>query len=427
MPLPDVIAQNPYNKTASQYDPTVARLQQMLNTEGYRDPSGRPLAVDGMMGPLTNYASQQKAASMATGLAGTTSVPTNYTIGPGNTIVGAKDGVFQGFTQFTPGSGGTASSVRNTPTSVSSFNPEIGNLLSALHTKASAPMASVESTPQYIAAKARLQQEGAEASTRAVQGLAARGVLRSSMTEDAMKRIEAEIVDRLTTQIGPGVQQQLLSERQGELGGLRSDLSQAMQLAGMDASRATSAAQMTEQGRQFDIGAMFDRAKLEQQLGASNLDNLYRSAGLTGTIPEGLAGAGGLTADEAYRRKQLANELARMNQPKQVDYAKDIRDSLLQGLNAGTLNDATLAPWQRELLGLSEQRAEKGVDYVKLALNMLGKDPTFVMLDGVAQSERIREMVALLRTAYESDVAPQTGTSPSDADIDELVQKYGYR
>ena len=345
MPLPDVIAQNPYNKTASRYDPTVARLQQTLNTEGYRDPSGKPLAVDGMMGPLTNYASQQKAASLANSVA---SGPTNYTIGEGGMIVGSRNGAFQGFSQYTPSSGGMASSVRNTPTSVSAFNPEIGNLLGVLRNKASTPLPSVESTPQYAAAKTRLQQEGAEASTRAVQGMAARGVLRSSMTEDAMKKIEAEIVDRLTTQVAPSVQQQLLAERQNELGGIRGDLAAALQMAGMDASQATQAAQMEQQGRQFDIGAMVDRARLEQQMGQQNMQNLYNLAGLTGTIPEGLPGAGGQTAEERYRQRQLAAELARINKPAQVDYTDQLLQSALEGLNSGgSLNAAQQAAFDR--------------------------------------------------------------------------------
>lgn len=343
----------PKAKTTSQYTQTVADLQKTLNAEGYRDPNGRPLAVDGVMGPLTQYAQNKKAQSLAASVAGTTTGPINYTIGPGNTIVGSRGGVFQGFTQFSPTSGGAASSVRNTPSSVSGLNPEIGNLMGILRTKSNTPLPSVESTPQYTAAKARLQQEGQEASTRAVQQMAARGVLRSSMTEDAMKKIEAEIVDRLTTQVTPAIQQQLLAERESELGGIRSDLAMALQMAGMDASQAMDTARFTESGRQFDIGAMIDRARLEQQIGSQNLDNLYRLAGLTGTIPEGLPGAGGLTAEERYRQQQLANELARLNRPNEVNYAQDIRNNLLRDLNSGAITEDSLAPWQRELLGWS--------------------------------------------------------------------------
>jgi peptidoglycan hydrolase-like protein with peptidoglycan-binding domain len=346
MPLPDTIAQNPYNKTASRYDPKVAQLQQTLNAEGYRDQNGRPLAVDGVMGPLTNYASQQKSAAMANNVAGG---PTNWTIGEGGVIVGSKNGVYQGFTiPNTPTSGGMASSVRNTPKSISSMNPQIGQLFSTLKAKASASLPSVESTPQYAAAKQRLQQEGAEASTRAVQGLAARGVLRSSMTEDAMKRIEADIVDRLTTQVAPQIQSQLMAQRESELGGIRSDLAMALQMAGMDASQAMQAAQMAEQGRQFDIGQMVERARLEQSIGSERLNNLYRLADLTGTIPEGLPGAGGLTAEERYRQQQLAASLARANQPEQVDYMDQLLQSALEGLNSGgSLNPAQQAAFDR--------------------------------------------------------------------------------
>jgi peptidoglycan hydrolase-like protein with peptidoglycan-binding domain len=351
-----MLAQNPdalIATSSSKYDPKVAQLQQRLNAEGYRDQNGRPLAVDGVMGPLTQYASQQQSAAMANNVAGG---PTNWTIGEGGVIVGSKNGVYQGFTiPNTPTSGGMASSVRNTPTSISAMNPQIGQLFSTLQSRASAPLAAPESTPQYAAAKTRLQQEGAEASTRAVQGMAARGVLRSSMTEDAMKRIEADIVDRLTTQVAPQIQSQLMAQRESELGGIRSDLAMALQMAGMDASQAMQAAQMAEQGRQFDIGAMYQRAQLERQMGADKLDDLYRLAGLTGRIPEGLPGAGGLTAEEAYRRAQLARGTGGTTTP---NVAGGIRDQLLTGLNNGTINEEDLQPWQRDLIGLPQERVD---------------------------------------------------------------------
>jgi peptidoglycan hydrolase-like protein with peptidoglycan-binding domain len=340
MPLPDTIAQNPYNKTASQYDPRVAQLQQRLNAEGYRDQNGRPLAVDGVMGPLTQYASQQKAGALANNVAG------GYDPARLNAIVSGveKEKEINRILRNAGTGGNVGSSVRNTPTSISAMNPQIGKLFATLQSRASAPMQSVESTPQYAAAKTRLQQEGAEASTRAVQGMAARGVLRSSMTEDAMKRIEADIVDRLTTQVAPQIQSQLMAQRESELGGIRSDLAMALQMAGMDASQAMQAAQMAEQGRQFDIGQMYQRAQLERQIGADKLDDLYRLAGLTGRIPEGLPGAGGLTAEEAYRQAQLA----RANQPAQADYFDQLLQSALEGLNGGgSLNPAQQAAFDR--------------------------------------------------------------------------------
>jgi peptidoglycan hydrolase-like protein with peptidoglycan-binding domain len=422
-----MLAQNPdalIATSSSKYDPKVAQLQQTLNAEGYRDQNGRPLAVDGVMGPLTQYASQQKAGALANNVAG------GYDPARLNAIVSGveKEKEINRILRNAGTGGNVGSSVRNTPTSISAMNPQIGKLFATLQSRASASLPSVESTPQYAAAKTRLQQEGAEASTRAVQGMAARGVLRSSMTEDAMKKIEAEIVDRLTTQVAPAVQQQLLSQRESELGGIRSDLATALQMAGMDASQAMQAAQMAEQGRQFDIGQMVERARLEQSIGSERLNNLYRLADLTGTIPEGLPGAGGLTAEERYRQQQLAASLARANQPEQVDYMDQLLQSALEGLNSGgSLNPAQQAAFDR---WMGAQAGVAGVTDNALFDEAIRRvQQGEMLLPGEAGYDaRVQEIYQALRAAFgrapaRVPTATQPTAAPAPSVNDEIERK----
>jgi hypothetical protein len=283
------------------YDPKVAQLQQELNAQGYRDPQGKPLAVDGVMGPLTQYALDQRASSTAStavdpslvdpmysgrwatpNISGTAYTAPQVRIEGGN-IVSSSGGSVPiptgGGSTSTPTSVGNLSSqmssllsqlqgmsyTPNLPASLTAYNPQIGAMMSSLQAMASSPLAAPETTPQYQAAKARLQREGEEASTRAVQNMAARGILRSSMTESALQNIQRDIVDMLTTQIAPQVQEQLWRERQAELGGLRSDLQTAIDMARVDAERALQLAQMEQQARQFGMTYGLDAQKLMQQ------------------------------------------------------------------------------------------------------------------------------------------------------------------
>ena len=241
----------PLNQTSSgsPYDPRVAELQQMLNSQGYTDPQGKPLAVDGMMGPLTQYALGQKSASTAQGLSASPEAGITYL----------------GGTRAPPSVPTLPSGGMATPSTLAGFSPQIGQLLSTLQGRATAPLPAPESTPQYVAAKQQLQREGTEASTRAVQQMASRGVLRSSMTEGALQRIEQEIVDRLTTQILPQVQQQLMAERQTELGGLRGDLQTAIDLGKFDISQLSAAQQAGTQAQQFGIEQAYRNAQLQQK------------------------------------------------------------------------------------------------------------------------------------------------------------------
>ncbi len=445
------------------YDPTVAQLQQQLNAEGYRDPQGRPLAVDGIMGPLTQYALQQKASTAAStvdpsivdpmysgkwttpGITGTIYTAPDVRIEGGN-IVASRDGQIVSSTPI-PGAsaGGTAppsmpsapaavgslgtqmgsllsqlqgmSFTPNLPSSLTAYNPQIGTLMSSLQAKASAPLPAPETTPQYQAAKARLQQEGTEASTRAVQQMAARGVLRSSMTEEALKNIERNIVDMLTTQVTPQVQQQLWQERQAELGGLRSDLQTAIDMARVDAERALQLAQMEQQARQFGMTYGLDAERLmqeaqqfqqqlqwareqygleaAQQTGRDALANLYNIANLTGTIPAGLPGAGGLTADEAYRRAQLARSTA----SSAPSLTSTIRDTLLRGLNEGTIKEEDLQPWQREILGLPQIKPDEGgsevLATVVAGLQEVGAAAKTAQQRELARQSELRDIEAL--------------------------------
>lgn len=291
--------------TPSTYDPRVAELQQMLNSQGYTDPQGKALAVDGMMGPLTQYALGQRSASTVQGLP-------NY-FGPDMAMPTTQQtvpSVNMSTIPSTPTSGAMASSIRSTPTTIGSMNPQIGQLLSTLQQRASAPLPAAESTPQYAAAKDRLQREGSEASTRAVQNMAARGVLRSSMTESALQRIEQEIVDRLATQIVPQVQQQLFAERQAELGGLRSDLGTALGMAQFDIGQMNAAQQAQLQAQQFDIEQAYRNAQLQQRAQeiAGNLQESEADRELRERL--GFANINESSADRALRER-LEGQLGR--------------------------------------------------------------------------------------------------------------------
>ena len=140
--------------------------------------------------------------------------------------------------------------------------------------------------------------------------MAARGVLRSSMTESALQRIEQEIVDRLATQIVPQVQQQLFAERQAELGGLRSDLGTALGMAQFDIGQMNAAQQAQLQAQQFDIEQAYRNAQLQQRAQeiAGNLQESEADRELRERL--GFANINESSADRALRER-LEGQLGR--------------------------------------------------------------------------------------------------------------------
>lgn len=248
----------------------IKRLQERLNQQGYTDAAGNKLVVDGIMGEKTRYAQAQLNNATAKSAYGN-SPEEGIIYGRGEydpvrgiyttkTDLAAPVGNYgsEGLQAFRPGSpnvsisGNTismngqpysrisspASALQNrlsslrAPAPYSMYsNPQVAGIYQQLQALLTKPLGGVEESPYYQSEKKRLEKSSREAATRAVQNMAARGILRSKMTEDALNRNTENLVDTLEGQVAPRAQALMQTERNTQAGMLQNLLNQAQQMA----------------------------------------------------------------------------------------------------------------------------------------------------------------------------------------------------
>ncbi len=211
-------------------------------------------------------------------------------------------------------------------------DPRFARIMQQLEQAISAPFQPrVEEHPAYQAAQARLQREAEEQAKRAVQTMAARNILRSAMTEQALKDIAGSVVERLQTEVAPQVYQQLLGERQARIQNLMSQLQAALSAAGFGAE---------EQARAFQQA--MDVARLQESIRQANIMRQLQEAGITGYY------AGQPTLERQLQEAGLLGTY--QGQPTLA--ARSLEQQKWEALLPWTQG---LTPYQRAQIGLQEK------------------------------------------------------------------------